>query len=181
MTIQNTWLLNLLALVEAEGGGRRGIRAVADASGLAEEYVYQLVERKVSARGKPHNIGKVAAQKIARAFAGGRDEAWFNNPPATPGAAPALPMAPVQLSPARLELSPDAFYIAQWFDKIPDGLARLEAFNACNTAILNALQKQLPTPVPVLPDAVKTCGEISPAGPAADKTQPMPKTGHHAR
>ena len=78
MAIQDVWFANLKTLVENEGGGRRGIRAVADLSGLSEEYVYQLVEKKPNNKGIPREIGKEAAGKIARAFAQGREINWFD-------------------------------------------------------------------------------------------------------
>lgn len=80
MAIQDVWFSNLKALVEIEGGGRRGIRAVADLSGLSEEYVYQLVSKKPNSKGIPREIGKEAAGKISKAFANGKSESWFDTP-----------------------------------------------------------------------------------------------------
>jgi len=78
MAIEDIWLCNLKALVTKEGGGRRGLRAVADSAGLSEEYVYQLVEGKPKKDGTPRGVGKTAATKIARAFADGGPEGWFD-------------------------------------------------------------------------------------------------------
>ena len=78
MAIQDVWFSNLKALIQNEGGGRRGIRAVADASGLSEEYVYQLAEKKLNSKGVPREIGKDAANKIAISFANGRNIDWFD-------------------------------------------------------------------------------------------------------
>ncbi len=80
MAIHDIWLNNLKALVETEGGGdrRKGLRAVADLAGISEEYVYQLVEGKPKKDGAPRQVGKVAAKKIAIAFANGRPESWFD-------------------------------------------------------------------------------------------------------
>jgi len=82
MAIQDNWHANLVALVEREGKGdkRSGYKAVAERTGLAEEYVYQLTLRKPRANGAPREVGKEAARKIARAFAEGRDEGWFDQP-----------------------------------------------------------------------------------------------------
>lgn len=85
MAIQDVWFSNLLDLVKREGGGRKGIRAVADVAGLSEEYVYQLVEKKPNKHGLARSIGKGAATKIARAFAQGRGEDWFDTPGGSAG------------------------------------------------------------------------------------------------
>lgn len=78
MAIQDVWFSNLKALIESEGGGRRGIRAVADATGLSEEYVYQLAEKKQNSKGIAREVGKSAAKKISDAFANGRPDGWFD-------------------------------------------------------------------------------------------------------
>ena len=102
MAIQDIWFSNLKTLIKAEGGGRRGIRAVADASGLSEEYIYQLAEKKPNSKGVPREIGKDAARKIAIAFALGRDESWFDANTQSGGIAPLYtgganqPLAPVE-------------------------------------------------------------------------------------
>ncbi|MDO9277148.1 MAG: hypothetical protein Q7U05_01115 [Polaromonas sp.] len=82
MAIEDIWLSNLKALVTREGGGRRGLRAVADRAGLSEEYVYQLVAGKPKKDGTPRGVGKTAATKIARAFAEDGPESWFDAAPA---------------------------------------------------------------------------------------------------
>ena len=81
MAIEDIWLSNLKALVTREGGGRRGLRAVADRAGLSEEYVYQLVVGKPKKDGTPRGVGKTAATKIARAFAEDGPESWFDAAP----------------------------------------------------------------------------------------------------
>ncbi len=78
MAIQDVWFANLKTLIEKEGGGRRGIRAVADLSGLSEEYVYQLATKKPNKKGVPREIGKEAAGKISKAFAQDKTENWFD-------------------------------------------------------------------------------------------------------
>ncbi len=82
MAIQDIWLANLKALVAIEGNGekRKGLRQVADVSGLSEEYIYQLVEGKPKKNGDPREVGKAAAKKIALAFANGRPDSWFDSP-----------------------------------------------------------------------------------------------------
>ncbi|MDP3651625.1 MAG: hypothetical protein Q8R67_08075 [Rhodoferax sp.] len=100
MAIQDIWLLNLRNLVASEGGGRVGIRAVADLSGLSEEYVYQLVAGKPNKHGAPREVGPAAARKITAAFSQGRAKDWFdtpngvttdNSPPISPQSQPLAP------------------------------------------------------------------------------------------
>ncbi|MDP2367658.1 hypothetical protein [Rhodoferax sp.] len=79
--IQDVWRRHLEALVEQEGKGRRGLRAVADLSGVSEEYLYQIITGKLRSNGKPAEIGKSTARKIALAFAQGRPEDWFDTEP----------------------------------------------------------------------------------------------------
>lgn len=62
MAIHDIWLLNLKALVAMEGGGRKGIRTVADTTGLSEEYVYQLISEKPNKDGARREVGKRAGQ-----------------------------------------------------------------------------------------------------------------------
>lgn len=80
MAIQDIWKENLKALIEAEGGGRGGLRTVALASHLSEEYLHQIVTGKLRQTGKPHEVGKAAARKISIAFANGRPDDWFDIP-----------------------------------------------------------------------------------------------------
>ncbi len=87
MGVQENWLANLRSLVDAHAHGedtRTGLRIVASAAGLSEEYVYQLYAGKPNTDGSPRNMGTRAANAIARAFGDGRDPNWFNEaPPAT--------------------------------------------------------------------------------------------------
>ena len=82
MGIQDYWHANLVALVQAEGAGdeRRGYQAVAERTGLSEEYIYQLVKKKPRSDGKPREVGKAAARKIEQAYAAGRPTGWFDRP-----------------------------------------------------------------------------------------------------
>lgn len=90
MAIHDTWLSNLKTLVTIEGGGRKGIRAVADVAGLSEEYVYQLVAEKPNKDGGRREVGKAAASKIEAAFSNGRADGWFNHPIQTGTTLPAV-------------------------------------------------------------------------------------------
>jgi len=58
-------------------------------AGLSEEYVYQLAEKKPKKNGKPREVGKDAAEKIAKAFANGRPDDWFDRLSEPEPAAPA--------------------------------------------------------------------------------------------
>ncbi len=80
MAIHDIWLLNLKALVAMEGGGRKGIRTVADTTGLSEEYVYQLISEKPNKDGARREVGKRAAKIISAKFAQGRPDGWFDIP-----------------------------------------------------------------------------------------------------
>lgn len=82
MAIQDTWLMNLQALVLQEGHGdkRAGYRAIADMTGMSEEYIYQLAEGKPKSDGTPREVGKSAAKKIGKAYGEGRPENWFDLP-----------------------------------------------------------------------------------------------------
>lgn len=82
MSVQDNWIENLKAIVDAEAPGpkkRPGYRAVATATGLDEEYVYQLYT------GRKPTLGHEAARAIARAYANGRRESWFDQPPVRGG------------------------------------------------------------------------------------------------
>jgi hypothetical protein len=89
MGIQDNWHANLLALVEAEGNGieRRGFKAIAAKAELSEEYIYQVAKKKPRPDGKPREIGKQAALKIAAAYSEGRPPGWFDQSPAIVNAA----------------------------------------------------------------------------------------------
>lgn len=85
MTVQDNWLANLRAIVDAEAKGadkRAGYRAVAQRARLSEEYVYQLYTGQLRADGAPRNIGHRTARAIERAFSEGRPHGWFDSPPA---------------------------------------------------------------------------------------------------
>ncbi len=80
MTAEDNRMENLRRLVDelaAEAGGklRQGYRAIATATGLDEEYIYQLYS------GRKKAMGADAAKAIARAFRHGRPEGWFDRPP----------------------------------------------------------------------------------------------------
>jgi hypothetical protein len=83
MTVEENRLAHLRVIVDAEAkavGGRRraGYRAVATATGLGEEYIYQLY------RGIKTVIGPDAARSISRVYGQGRTDGWFELPPETP-------------------------------------------------------------------------------------------------
>jgi len=80
MAAEENRLAHLRALVEAEaqaagGNLRAGYRAIATATGLKEEYIYQLY------KGIKPTVGKGAAVAISRAYANGRDDGWMDLPP----------------------------------------------------------------------------------------------------
>lgn len=95
MSVQDNWLANLRHLVDTEAPGqdkRPGFRAVAQRSGLSEEYVYQLYSAKPKADGSPRTVGPKAARALARAFADGRPMDWIDMPVRTqPGGPPPPP------------------------------------------------------------------------------------------
>lgn len=84
MAVEENRIAQLKALVESAGAAsgevdpkrqlRAGYRAVAMGAGINEEYVYQLCT------GKKTRVGPDKAKAIARAFANGRDPAWFDEP-----------------------------------------------------------------------------------------------------
>ena len=80
MAAEENRIANLKALVdrlaaESDGKLRLGYRAVATATGLREEYIYQLY------KGIKKSMGPDAAKAIARAYADGRPPGWFDLPP----------------------------------------------------------------------------------------------------
>lgn len=81
MSAEANWLANLIALVDAEtplgAKPRAGYQKVADVAGLDVEYVYQLYT------GIKKRVGPKARDKIASAYADGRDLSWIDLPPAT--------------------------------------------------------------------------------------------------
>ena len=77
MTVEDNRMANLKALVDAEAleaGGkiRLGYRAIAAATGLGEEYIYQLYS------GRKPNLSADSAKAIARAYSNGRPLSWFD-------------------------------------------------------------------------------------------------------
>lgn len=79
MTVEDNRLAHLRAIVDAEaaaagGKPRDGYRAVATATGLGEEYIYQLY------KGHKKVIGADAARSLARAYKQGRSDDWFDLP-----------------------------------------------------------------------------------------------------
>lgn len=83
MRIEEIWLSNLKVLVQQLGHGdkRSGYRNISDATGLSEEYIYQLVEGKPKKDGSLRQVGKTAARKIANSRLGlGKPFGWFDNP-----------------------------------------------------------------------------------------------------
>lgn len=79
MAAEDNRIANLRSLVDelaGEAGGklRQGYRAIATATGLDEEYVYQLY------KGIKKSMGPDAAKAIARAYANGRNPNWIDLP-----------------------------------------------------------------------------------------------------
>ena len=77
MAAEENRIANLKALVDGEAleaGGklRQGYRAVAAATGLGEEYIYQLYS------GRKPNVSADSAKAIARAYSNGRPLSWFD-------------------------------------------------------------------------------------------------------
>lgn len=137
MAIQDIWKENLKALVRAEGGGRSGLRTVASTAHISEEYLYQIVNGKLRQSGKPSELGKAAAKKIAVAFANGRPDGWFDVPitntpdNSTHSAA----------EPSNLYAVPSAFArdIAETFDKLTDNEDRQDVYIQCIKLIRSRL------------------------------------------
>lgn len=77
MAAEENRIANLRALVDKEAdsaGGklRLGYRAIAAATGLGEEYIYQLY------KGVKTNISSEAAKTISRVYGHGRSTGWFD-------------------------------------------------------------------------------------------------------
>lgn len=91
MSAQDNWLANLRAIVDLEtpdgAKPRIGYQRVAYATGLKEEYIYQLYT------GRKKRMGVEARDKIAETFADGRDPSWIDHPPAEAGG-PSRPPQP---------------------------------------------------------------------------------------
>ena len=94
MAAEENRIANLKTLVDrlaSESGGklRQGYRAVATATGLDEEYIYQLY------KGIKKSMGPDAAKSIARAYADGRPPGWFDLPPSEKSGAANVEVAPM--------------------------------------------------------------------------------------
>lgn len=94
MAAEENRIANLKTLVDrlaSESGGklRQGYRAVATATGLDEEYIYQLY------KGIKKSMGPDAAKSIARAYADGRPPGWFDLPPIEKSGAANVEIAPM--------------------------------------------------------------------------------------
>jgi len=79
MAVEDNRISHLRSIVDAhaaDAGGklRAGYRAVSTATGLGEEYIYQLY------KGVKPVIGPDAARAIARVYANGRSDDWFDRP-----------------------------------------------------------------------------------------------------
>lgn len=180
MAIQDVWLRNLKKLVEQEGNGRAGLRTVATLSGLSEEYIYQLVEGKPKKNGEPREVGKVAARKIAAAFADGRRPDWFDQEWGTDAHAGAsLPKGIVANSTTPAAngsfYSRQALKLAQLFDLVPENIKN-KVFAAASHLLHAGMDGEVMTPIHVhLSSAIpaSTSGQ-SLAAPVADKT-PSPQ------
>lgn len=110
MGVQENWIANLRRVVDTEAAGadkRAGYRAVSTATGLSEEYIYQLYEGKPKADGSPRPMGPKAAKAIARAYANGRPLDWIDNPPDESEVA-LEQAAPLVLDEALRSLGPEA-------------------------------------------------------------------------
>ena len=139
MAIQDIWKENLKALVHAEGGGRSGLRTVASTAHISEEYLYQIVTGKLRQSGKPSELGKAAAKKIAVAFANGRPDGWFDVP---------LTNTPDNNSNTHSATEPSNRYavqsafardIAETFDKLTDNDDRQDVYIQCIKLIRSRL------------------------------------------
>ena len=86
MTIEDTWLAHLRAIVdkEAQIGGslRAGYRSVATKLAKNEEYIYQLYKGKPKSDGTPRVVTLEFSKAMARHYAEGRPPSWINTPPA---------------------------------------------------------------------------------------------------
>lgn len=78
MSVKDNWLKNLRAIVYELGPGagrtlREGYRAVASATGLGEEYIYQLYNGKGA-----KSLSAESATTISRAYGDGKPRGWFD-------------------------------------------------------------------------------------------------------
>lgn len=117
MAVQDNWLANLRALIDAHSDGddmRAGLRAVSAASGLSEEYLYQLYTGRPNTDGSPRNVGPRAAKALARAFGNGRPADWFDTPPHQPAPKTGAPQPNAPMAQMLSHLSPTMLRIVTW-------------------------------------------------------------------
>jgi hypothetical protein len=170
MTVEDNRIAHLRAIVEAEakaadGRLRSGYRAVATATGLGEEYIYQLYTDKRK------KVGSDAARAISRAYRRGRSEDWFDfapmpNPISKAGdevmrAMPTLgqtilhlgsllgtmnPLVRASLAPLLTSVvdDPDSAYQAA---HLADAIASAQTLDTKNADLKRALSRSLEAPV----------------------------------
>lgn len=88
MGAQENWLAHLRKIVEDEGrtpsgstDDRAGYRAVSSATGISEEYIYQLCKGVPNRDGSPRMPGTRLRAALARAYGAGRADGWIDLPP----------------------------------------------------------------------------------------------------
>lgn len=86
MNLEEIWLAHLRLIVDKEAqadGGRlrAGYRAVASRVGKKEEYIYQLYQGKLNAKGLPRAVSLEFSKALDRHYAEGRAPGWINQPP----------------------------------------------------------------------------------------------------
>lgn len=184
MAIQDIWLRNLKALVKQEGGDRKGWRSVASASGLSEEYIYQLDQGKLKKNGNPREVGKIAAQKIAKAFADGRPESWFDYE-ASEHAQSKKGRSPTSSAPNRAMESVPSYIgsLDELMAELPqDVVLRATVYSLAARPILDALSKSAQaTSTPTPSTAAEKPGESPLEAPGDGKTPLPPRTDPHAQ
>ena len=91
MGAQENWLAHLRKIVEDEGrtpsgtvDDRAGYRAVSSATGISEEYIYQLCKGIPNRDGSPRMPGTRLRAALARAYGAGRPDGWIDLPPTSP-------------------------------------------------------------------------------------------------
>jgi hypothetical protein len=90
MGAQENWLSNLRAIIDREAPAlekRAGYRAVSLATGMTEEYIYQLYSGAKKSDGSRRRMGPKMAKRLAQAFAEGRPLDWIDHAPPTVGIA----------------------------------------------------------------------------------------------
>ena len=88
MGAQENWLEHLRMIVAEEGrtpsgevDDRAGYRAVSSATGISEEYIYQLCKGVPNRDGSPRMPGTRLRAALARAYGAGRPDGWIDLPP----------------------------------------------------------------------------------------------------